>query len=57
MIATSCNVIVISPTSTWNVCLGQPSLDEISDEWPIDHDVAQVVYTIESRVDQVWTNT
>ena len=26
-----------------------PSLDEISNEWPIDHDVAHAVYTIESR--------
>ena len=39
------------------VCLEPPSLDETSDEWPIDHDVAQAVYTIESRADQVWTNT
>ena len=57
MIATSCNVIVIYPMGTWNVCLGPPSLDETSDEWPIDHDGAQTVYTIESRVDHVWTNT
>ena len=40
-----------------SVCLGPPSLDETSDEWPIDHDVAQAVYTIESRMDHVWTNT
>ena len=38
------------------MCLGPPSLDETSDKWLIDHDVAQVVYTIESLVDHVWTN-
>ena len=40
MIAISCNVIVISLTGTWNVCLELPFLDETSDEWPIEHDVA-----------------
>ena len=39
------------------VCLRLPSLDETSDEWPIDHDVAQAVYTVESRADHIWTNT
>ena len=39
------------------VCLGSPSLDETSDKWPIDHDVAQPVYTIESCADHVWMNT
>ena len=39
------------------VCLGLPSLDETNDKWPIDHDVAQAVYTIESYADHVWTNT
>ena len=34
------------------VCLEPPSLDETGDKWPIDHDVAQAVYT----VDHVWTN-
>ena len=57
MTATSCNMIAISSMSTRNVCLRPPSLDETSDEWPIDHDVAHAVYTIESRADQVWTNT
>ena len=38
------------------VCLGPPSLDETSDKWPIDHDVAQVIYTIKSCADHVWTN-
>ena len=57
MIATSCNVIVISPTGNMKrVCLGPLSLDETSDKWPIDHDVAQVVYTIKSRANHVWTN-
>ena len=40
-----------------NVCLGLPSLDEISDKWPIDHDVAQELYTIESCADHIWMNT
>ena len=39
------------------VCLEPPSLDETSDKWPIDHDAAQAVYTIESRADHLWTNT
>ena len=39
------------------VCLGPPSLDETSDKWLIDHDVAQSVYTIESCEDHVWMNT
>ena len=38
------------------VCLGPPSLNETSDKWPINHDVAQAVYTIKFRVDHVWTN-
>ena len=38
------------------VCLGPPSLDERGDKWPIDHDVAQVVYTVKSSADHVWTN-
>ena len=38
-----------------HVCLGPPSLNETSDKWPIDHDVAQAVYTIKSRADNVWT--
>ena len=40
-----------------SVCLRLPSLDETSDEWPIDHDVTQAVYTIESCADHVWTDT
>ena len=39
------------------VCLDPPSLDETCDKWPIDHDVAQAVYTIESCADHVWMNT
>ena len=39
------------------VCFEPLSLDETSDEWPIDHDVAQAVYTLESHADQVWMNT
>ena len=39
------------------VCLGPPSLDDTSDKWLIDHDVAQAVYNIEFRADHVWTNT
>ena len=38
------------------VCLGLSSLDEISDKWSIDHDVAQVVYTIKSHADHIKTN-
>ena len=30
------------------VCLRPPSLDETSDEWSIDHDMAHAVYIIES---------
>ena len=33
-----------------------PSLNETSDKWPIDHDVAQAVDTIKSHADHVWTN-
>ena len=40
-----------------SVCLGLSSLNETSDKWPIDHDVAQMVYTIESCADHVWMNT
>ena len=40
-----------------HMCLRSPSLNETSDKWPIDHDVAQAVYTIESYADHVWTNT
>ena len=40
-----------------HVCLGPPSLNETSDEWSIDHDVAQAVYIIESHPDHIWTNT
>ena len=39
------------------VCLKLPSLEKTSDEWSIGHDVAHAVYTIESRVDHIWTNT
>ena len=39
------------------LCLRTPSLDETSDEWSIDHDVAQAVYTIESRANHVWMDT
>ena len=39
------------------VCLRLPSFDETSDEQPIDHDVAHVVYTIESQADHICTNT
>ena len=39
------------------VCFRPPSLDETSDEWPIDHDVAHAVYTIESCAYHIWTNT
>ena len=50
MIATSCNVIVITPMGYMKcVCLGLPSLDKTSEKWPINHDVAQAVYIIESR--------
>ena len=38
------------------VCLRPLSLDKPSDEWPINHDVAHVVYTIESLADHVWKN-
>ena len=38
------------------VCLRPPSLDETSDKWSIDHDVAQAIYNIKSRADHVWTN-
>ena len=40
MMATSCKVIVISPTGTLNVCFGPPYLDERGDKLPIDRDVA-----------------
>ena len=39
------------------VCLRKSYLDQTSDEWPIDHDVAYAVYTIESQADHIWTNT
>ena len=35
------------------VCLGSPSLDETSDEWLINHDVAYAVYNIKSHADHV----
>ena len=38
------------------VCLRPPSLDETSDKWSIDQEVAQAVYTIKSRMDHIWTN-
>ena len=38
------------------VCLGSPSLDERGDNWLIDRDVAQAVYTVKSSADHVWPN-